>query len=119
MFRKSDYEAAGGYRPELYFAQDLDLALEGDMSPWYVMGGSETEIEHRVDDLVREIRQSRAAYEGIAERLIAFARFERFQPGALWWDFMCGGAFDGSFIETMTSSFEHDHFNHRSHFVDG
>lgn len=27
MFRRSDYEAVGGYRPAFYFAQDLDLNL--------------------------------------------------------------------------------------------
>ena len=31
MFRKSDYEEAGGYRPEFYFGQDSDL--------WLRMGG--------------------------------------------------------------------------------
>jgi glycosyltransferase involved in cell wall biosynthesis len=27
MFRRSDYEAAGGYRPEFFYAQDIDLWL--------------------------------------------------------------------------------------------
>jgi hypothetical protein len=82
-------------------AQDLDLALEGDMSRWYVMGGNPAEIDHRVEELVREVRRSRSSYERIAERLIGFARFERFQPGDLWWDYMCGGAFEGAFIDEV------------------
>jgi GT2 family glycosyltransferase len=76
MFRKADYEAVGGYRPEFYFAQDADLWLRlverggflfvpEVLYSFRVQDGSisthHREAQGRLHALARHCRKARAA----------------------------------------------------------
>lgn len=94
MFRKEDYDAVGGYRPEFHFAQDSDLWMRiADRGGFLfvpevlyrsrVFGGSisalHREAQIRLYEIAAASRKARAAGRSDAELL---AQASSFKPGA-------------------------------------